>query len=158
MHYIIQYQFKLSNFQCGISDIEYQLVEKKALYTYPSGMPAERVPELGNVVVTHRGIEYLASQKERFNAAFESALQCALEKALENIEAAQKSKSYNGNFELKFEVDAGIFAGDPSGKAIPSVYWYYLVDRINGDIAPLRYRDNNPDDKIHGCIDGGGTE
>lgn len=158
VHYMIQYQFKLSNFQCGISDIEYQLVEKKALYTYPSGMPAERVPELGNVVVTHRGMEYLASQKERFNAAFESALQHAQEKALKNIDAAQKSKSYNGNFELKFEVDAGIFAGDPSGKAIPSVYWYYLVDRINGDIAPLRYRDNNPDDKIYGCIDGGGTE
>ena len=121
-------------------------------------MLADHVPERGNVVVTHRGMEYLASQKEKFNAAFESALQCALEKALEHIETSQKSKSYNGNVELKFEVDAGVFAGDPLEKAIPSVYWYYLVDRINGDIAPLRYRDNNPDDKIYGCIDGGGTE
>ncbi|WP_235843723.1 hypothetical protein [Morganella psychrotolerans] len=158
VYYIIQYQFKLSNFQCGVSEIEYQLVEKKALYTYPSGMPAERVPERGNVVVTHHGIEYLASLKEKFNAAFESALQRALEKTLKNIESAKKLKSYSGNIELKFEVDAGVFAGDPSGKAIPSVYWYYLVDRINGDIAPLRYRDNNPDDKIYGCIDGDGTE
>ncbi|MCK9791980.1 hypothetical protein M1S95_22645 [Providencia rettgeri] len=42
--------------------------------------------------------------------------------------------------------------------SIPSIYWYYLVDRLKGEIAPLRYRNGDPDDKLYGCIDEEGTE
>ncbi|CAK6600563.1 TPA: hypothetical protein ACHWKL_000585 [Providencia stuartii] len=47
---------------------------------------------------------------------------------------------------------------DPLGQSIPSIYWYYLVDRLKGEIAPLRYRNGDPDDKLYGCIDEEGTE
>ncbi|HHV7361425.1 TPA: toxin VasX [Morganella morganii] len=153
VHYMIQYHFKLSNFQYGLSDIEYQLAEKESQPVNPSDRPAKP----GDKVVTRRGIQYLASQNKKFNAAFESALQNALETTLRNRETTKKAKSGNGGLELKFEVYTSVFMGSPVREKIPSVYWYYLVDRLNGDIAPLRYRDNNPEEKIYGCIDEEGT-
>ncbi|MBO1916051.1 hypothetical protein J4727_06895 [Providencia rettgeri] len=36
----------------------------------------------------------------------------------------------DGELVLSFEVEAGIFAGNPLGQSIPSIYWYYLVDRL----------------------------
>ncbi|EDU61094.1 hypothetical protein [Providencia stuartii] len=98
-HYVIQYQFTLGNFQCGISDIEYQLVEKKALFAYPAGTPVASLPKQRDTVVKHRGIEYLASQQTKFNAAFEAALQDAL--ACTTLR--------DGELVLSFEVEAGIF-------------------------------------------------
>ncbi|WP_272657569.1 hypothetical protein [Providencia sp. PROV118] len=147
-HYVIQYQFTLGNFQCGISDIEYQLVEKKALFAYPAGTPVASLPKQRDTVVKHRGIDYLASQQTKFNAAFEAALQDAL--ACTTLR--------DGELVLSFEVEAGIFVGDPLGQSIPSIYWYYLVDRLKGEIAPLRYRNGDPNDKLYGCIDEEGTE
>ncbi|MEK2485579.1 toxin VasX [Providencia stuartii] len=147
-HYVIQYQFTLGNFQCGISDVEYQLVEKKALFTYPAGTPVTSLPKQGGTVVKHRGIDYLASQQTKFNAAFEAALQDAL----------ACTALRDGELVLSFEVEAGIFVGDPLGQSIPSIYWYYLVDRLKGEIAPLRYRNGDPNDKLYGCIDEEGTE
>nr|WP_282554149.1 hypothetical protein [Providencia rettgeri] len=64
----------------------------------------------------------------------------------------------DGELVLNFEVEDGMFAGNPLGQSIPSIYWYYLVDRLKGEIAPLRYRNGNPDDKLYGCIDEEGTE
>ncbi len=152
-HYSIQYQFKLSNFQYGISDIEYQLVEKKMPHIYPSETPIKYISKQGNTVVKYKGAEYLASQQEKFNTAFEIALQNTIEIALQ-----KDTILGNGQLTLNFEIEAGIFTGDPIGKSIPSIYWYYIIDRIKGEIAPLRYRNGNPDDKIYGCIDEEGTE
>ncbi|HCZ9324955.1 TPA: hypothetical protein O4G34_003430, partial [Proteus mirabilis] len=152
-HYSIQYQFKLSNFQYGISDIEYQLVEKKMPRIYPSETPIKYISKQGNTVVKYKGAEYLASQQTKFNTAFEMALQNTIEIALQ-----KNTILGNGQLTLNFEIEAGIFTGDPIGKSIPSIYWYYIVDRIKGEIAPLRYRNGNPDDKIYGCIDEEGTE
>ncbi|HGN0113105.1 TPA: hypothetical protein ACKRF3_003575, partial [Proteus mirabilis] len=151
--YSIQYQFKLSNFQYGISDIEYQLVEKKMPHIYPSETPIKYISKQGNTVVKYKGAEYLASQQTKFNTAFEMALQHTIEAALQ-----KDTMLGNGLLTLNFEIEAGIFTGDPIGKSIPSIYWYYIVDRIKGEIAPLRYRNGNPDDKIYGCIDEEGTE
>ncbi|MCL8603881.1 hypothetical protein NAB30_17715, partial [Proteus mirabilis] len=78
-HYSIQYQFKLSNFQYGISDIEYQLVEKKMPRIYPSETPIKYISKQGNTVVKYKGAEYLASQQTKFNTAFEMALQNTIE-------------------------------------------------------------------------------
>ncbi|MEX6397703.1 hypothetical protein AB6E88_11780 [Providencia hangzhouensis] len=64
----------------------------------------------------------------------------------------------DGELVLSFQVEAGIFARDPLGRSIPSIYWYYLVDHLKGEIAPLRYRNGDPDDKLYGCIDEEGTE
>ncbi|EMH1773355.1 hypothetical protein R8P46_004039, partial [Proteus mirabilis] len=146
--YIIQYQFTLGNFQYGISELEYQLVEKKVLEFIPPGIPIKNLPKRGELVVKYRGSEYFESQQIKFNTAFEEALQQAL----------VRKKPHDGEFVLSFEVDAGMFIGNPVGKSIPSIYWYYIVDRIKGEIAPLRYRNSNPDDKIYGCIDEEGTE
>ncbi|MBI6298156.1 hypothetical protein JEP26_17255, partial [Proteus mirabilis] len=151
--YSIQYQFKLSNFQYGISDIEYQLVEKKIPRIYPSETPIKYISKQGNTVVKYKGAEYLASQQTKFNTAFEMALQNTIEIALQ-----KDTMLGNGQLTLNFEIEAGIFTGDPIGKSIPSIYWYYIIDRIKGEIAPLRYRNGNPDDKIYGCIDEEGTE
>ncbi|MCW2256657.1 hypothetical protein M2263_002748 [Providencia alcalifaciens] len=151
-HYIIQYQFKLGNFQCGISDVEYQLVEKKALFTYPSSTTGEHRPDNAEVVVKHGGMDYVLSRKTPFNDAFVLALGNALNKALNS------PMLLDGELVLNFDVEAGVFAGNSLGQSIPSVYWYYVIDRIKGDIAPLRFRDNNPNDKIYGCLDGEGTE
>ncbi|MBB6689540.1 hypothetical protein H7E95_16750 [Proteus mirabilis] len=152
-HYSIQYQFKLSNFQYGISELEYQLVEKKMPHIYPSETPIKYISKQGNTVVKYKGAEYLASQQTKFNTAFEMALQNTIEIALQ-----KDTMLGNGQLTLNFEIEAGIFTGDPIGKSIPSIYWYYIVDRIKGEIAPLRYRNGNPDDKIYGCIDEEGTE
>ncbi|WP_272670329.1 MULTISPECIES: hypothetical protein [unclassified Providencia] len=124
------------------------MVEKKALFAYPAGTPVASLPKQGDTVVKHRGIDYLASQQTKFNAAFETALQDAL--ACTAIR--------DGELVLSFEVEAGIFAGDPLGQSIPSIYWYYLVDRLKGEIALLRYRNGDPSDKLYGCIDEEGTE
>ncbi len=62
----------------------------------------------------------MASQQIKFNAAFEAALQDALACTVLR----------DGELVLSFEVEAGIFAGDPLGQSIPSIYWYYLVDRL----------------------------
>ncbi|MCW2255263.1 hypothetical protein M2263_001354 [Providencia alcalifaciens] len=144
-HYIIQYQFKLTNFQCGVSDIEYQLIEPKPMFVNQS-----TVKSANRDIITQRdGVEYIASGNSKFNAAFEQALSSALKNALPR----------EGEFEFSFEVDAGVFAGDPlKNHSAPSLYWYYLVDRIKGDIAPLRYRGTNLQDKIYGYIDNEGTE
>ncbi|EMA3642163.1 hypothetical protein U2T78_002906 [Providencia stuartii] len=145
MHYIIRYQFKLTNFQCGISDIEYQLIEPKPLFVNQSTTNSAN----RDVVIKRDGIEYIASQNSKFNAAFEQALALALNNA----------SPREGEFEFNVDIDVGICAGDPlKSHSIPSLYWYYLVDRIRGDIAPLRYRGANLQEKICGYINDEGTE
>lgn len=143
-HYVIRYQFRLANFQCGLSDIEYQLVKIKQTVMYPSQMPVKYLPPKPDVILQHKGYEYIASDNQTFNRTFEQALTTAL----------QNTSLRDGEFEFSFEVDAGVYTGDPlKNHFVPSLHWYYLVDRMKGDIAPLRYRKGNLQDKIYGYID-----
>lgn len=151
--YVIHYQFRLANFQCGLSDIEYQLVKLKKTVMYASQMPVKYLPPKPDIILRRKGFEYIASDNHIFNQAFDLAFEQALMTALQNTSLRA------GEFKFSFKVDAGIHSGDPlKNNSVPSVHWYYLTDRIKGDIAPLRYRKGNLQDKIYGYIDDKGME
>lgn len=142
-NYIIQYQFKLTNFQFGLSEINYQLIEPKKMFLNQS-----TVKTINQAVVIERnGFKYINSTDSTFNKAFEQAFEQAFSSKLNS------TFSHKEDFNFSFKVDAGISLGDPlKNHSIPSLYWYYVIDRINGDIAPLRYRNANLQDKIYGYI------
>ncbi|MGA3694810.1 toxin VasX [Enterobacteriaceae bacterium TYF_5] len=151
--YVIHYQFRLANFQCGLSDIEYQLVKLKKTVMYASQMPVKYLPPKPDIILRRKGFEYIASDNHIFNQAFDLAFEQALMTALQNTSLRA------GEFKFSFKVDAGTHSGDPlKNNSVPSVHWYYLTDRIKGDIAPLRYRKGNLQDKIYGYIDDKGME
>lgn len=147
--YMIHYQFRLANFQCGLSDIEYQLVKIKPTVMYASQMPVEHLPPEPDIIHRRNGYKYIASDNHTFSLAFERALTAALQNTL----------LQDGEFKFSFEVDAGMHTSDPlKNNSVPSLFWYYLIDRIKGDIAPLRYRNGNLQNKIYGLIDDKGME
>ncbi|OOQ56166.1 hypothetical protein A0O00_12800 [Proteus mirabilis] len=142
-HYRIQYQFKLTNFQFGLSEIKYQLIEPQHILLNKSTVKAINQA----VVIERNGFKYINSTDSTFNKAFEQAFEQAFSSKLNS------TSSHKEDFNFSFEVDAGISLGDPlKNHSIPSLYWYYVIDRINGDIAPLRYRNANLQDKIYGYI------
>ncbi|WP_163497521.1 hypothetical protein, partial [Escherichia coli] len=75
-------------------DIEYQLIEPKPLFVNQSTTNSAN----RDVVIKRDGIEYIASQNSKFNAAFEQALALALNNA----------SPREGEFEFNVDIDVGI--------------------------------------------------